>query len=32
METTVKGQRYARKKRGAVRDEPAQYDDGAEED
>ena len=36
METSVKGQRYARKKRGAPPDEPAQYDDGdkpdAEED
>ena len=25
---TVKGDRYAKKKRGAVRDEPAQFDDG----
>ncbi len=36
METSVKGQRYARKKRGAPQDEAGQYDDGdkpdAEED
>ena len=28
MQTSVKGDRYARKKHGAVQDEPAQYDDG----
>jgi hypothetical protein len=27
-QTTVKGDRYAKKKHGAVQDEPAQYDDG----